>query len=151
MTSKTTACTSTALLNVLADVCSTVDGCEALVRMMQHDGATRVGETPQHFDEVMADDINTQQRGGISNGTQGLGGDVSAHAIGQPVEILDGVEYYRVESIIGHMKCGKSMRFLVRWGGYSPDHDSWEPRKSLAHLDIFKLYERIHVPQCMRG
>jgi hypothetical protein len=33
-----------------------------------------------------------------------------------------------------------TMEFKVRWRGYGPEHDSWEPYKNLAHTEQLILY-----------
>ena len=34
---------------------------------------------------------------------------------------------YEVEDIIGHRRSGKALQYLVRWAGYGPQYDTWEP------------------------
>jgi hypothetical protein len=51
-----------------------------------------------------------------------------------PPELIDGVEEYEVEEIIAHRdRRGNKTEFLVRWVGYGPGHDSWEPREHLVN------------------
>ena len=49
-----------------------------------------------------------------------------------------GDEGYLVDSIVGHKKRGRSVFFRVRWLGYSPEEDTWEPyenlKKPVGHL-----------------
>uniref|UniRef100_A0A915NNC1 Chromo domain-containing protein n=1 Tax=Meloidogyne floridensis TaxID=298350 RepID=A0A915NNC1_9BILA len=49
---------------------------------------------------------------------------------------------YKVESIL-EKKVGKNGReqYLIKWKGFGPEWNSWEPRKGIAHLDVFKKYE----------
>ena len=50
---------------------------------------------------------------------------------------------YEVEKIVGHRCSGKMIQYLVRWAGYSPQFDTWEPRTSLTNapivLEVFTL------------
>lgn len=44
----------------------------------------------------------------------------------------DGFEQYEVERIIAHRRHGKQLMYRVRWFGYPPSEDTWEPA---AHLE----------------
>jgi hypothetical protein len=116
--------TFTNTLDLLADVCLTVGGSEMLVDIMNSSDA-------QGTASVVAND------GKFGNCTQYF--DEAS-----PLFVVDGTEYFRVESIVRHARRGKSTRFLVKWMGFSEEHNTWEPRKSLAHLEIFKTYKLIH-------
>ncbi|KAJ9520962.1 hypothetical protein QJQ45_014157 [Haematococcus lacustris] len=69
-----------------------------------------------------------------------------------PVQWLDGEPVYEVEKLLQHKvvkvrgrgngkgrKPGKNVKqaleFLVRWVGYSEEHDTWEPQKNLVNCD----------------
>jgi hypothetical protein len=45
-----------------------------------------------------------------------------------------------VESIVGHERSGtgrrQNIKFLVRWKGYGPEHDTLEPRKNLMGSEL---------------
>ena len=49
-----------------------------------------------------------------------------------PVEV-QGEEEYQVESILDSRRRGGQVQYLVRWQGYSPEHDGWEPASHLHH------------------
>jgi len=50
--------------------------------------------------------------------------------------IVDGEEFYIVDRILRHSekRCGRSIKteFLVRWQGYGPEQDTWEPHCNLV-------------------
>ncbi len=60
-----------------------------------------------------------------------------------PPELVDGELLYEVEAIIAHRdgRGRKGREYLVRWTGYGPVHDSWEPEGSLANApDALRQY-----------
>jgi hypothetical protein len=50
-----------------------------------------------------------------------------------PAEVLEGEDEYEVEKILHHRKARRSYEFLVRWVGYSPEHDTWESEANLRN------------------
>ena len=40
---------------------------------------------------------------------------------------------YEVEQIMGHRICQGRHEYKIRWKGYLPQHDTWEPLKNLEH------------------
>jgi hypothetical protein len=62
---------------------------------------------------------------------------------------LAGIDHqeYLVESIIGHrgdIKRKKQLEFLIRWKGYDPSDDSWEPYASVKDLVALDEYSKLH-------
>lgn len=56
---------------------------------------------------------------------------------------LDGEDEYEVDRILDHRYVGKRKRlqFLVRWTGYGPEHDTWEPDGNLENSpDVVQAY-----------
>lgn len=54
-------------------------------------------------------------------------------------------EEYEVEAIVGHRRKGKTLQYLVRWLGYGPQFDTWEPSKGLRNASIvLNEYRRQH-------
>jgi hypothetical protein len=67
-----------------------------------------------------------------------------------PPELIDGELMYEVEAIIAHRdgRGRKGREYLVRWTGYGPIHDSWEPEGSLASApDALRQYLDHHEEQ----
>ncbi|KAJ9512269.1 hypothetical protein QJQ45_012838 [Haematococcus lacustris] len=69
-----------------------------------------------------------------------------------PVQWLEGEPVYEVEKLLAHRvvklkgrnrgkgrpkskEAKKGLEFLVRWAGYSEEHDTWEPRKNLLNCE----------------
>jgi hypothetical protein len=52
-----------------------------------------------------------------------------------PIEI-DGDEYFEIERVLDHriVKRGRSSKreYLIRWEGYTAEHDTWEPESNIA-------------------
>jgi hypothetical protein len=60
-----------------------------------------------------------------------------------PLFFDDGVPFYEVEAVMKHreVKRGKRVvkQYLIKWAGYGPEHNTWEPEKHLnkACLDAY--------------
>lgn len=57
-----------------------------------------------------------------------------------PVIINDQEEYY-VDDIVGERLKNGARQFLVRWRGYGPEEDSWEPEDALQEVDALDRWE----------
>lgn len=64
----------------------------------------------------------------------------------QPAEpiVVDGELEWEVDLILAHRerKRGKGIRreYLVKWTGYGPEHNSWEPERSMSDLIAYQTY-----------
>ena len=59
-----------------------------------------------------------------------------------PVLALDNTLQYEVERILGQRGRGRKLEYLVRWRGYSSDHDTWEPASEVGNApDIVAAWE----------
>jgi hypothetical protein len=50
--------------------------------------------------------------------------------------IKPATEEYSVEAIIGHRRKRRGMEWLIRWEGYGPQFDTWEPTTSLKNAPL---------------
>ena len=59
-------------------------------------------------------------------------------------DLIRGEEEYEVESICSHQYFGrnKKLQFLIRWKGYAPSDDTWEPADSVHTPDLVKEYKQ---------
>ncbi len=63
-----------------------------------------------------------------------------------PPLVADGEEHYEVERILRHRVNPRNnlVSYLVRWRGYSPEHDSWVSRRDLNAPTLLRNYHRDH-------
>jgi len=49
-------------------------------------------------------------------------------------------ESFEVEDIVNHRHKKGKIEYLIRWKGYTPQDDSWEPEDNLECPDKIKAY-----------
>ena len=58
-----------------------------------------------------------------------------------PVECDDGEEFYVAEILDHQLVPGTDERkFLIRWQGHGPEHNSWEPESEVGKLELYTSY-----------
>lgn len=70
-----------------------------------------------------------------------------------PPDIIDGEEEWEVEKILKSRRTGrnKKLQYFVRWKGYGPDEDNWEPAENLKHAqEVIKEFYELH-PHAVRA
>jgi hypothetical protein len=50
-----------------------------------------------------------------------------------PPDVINGEEEYEVEAILDIRRQGRGFQYLVKWKGYSYEHNTWEPRGNLTN------------------
>ena len=59
-----------------------------------------------------------------------------------PPDIISGQEEFEVEAIITHRRRGAGYHYLVKWKGYGPNDNSWEPERNLGNAaEILQQYK----------
>jgi hypothetical protein len=61
-----------------------------------------------------------------------------------PPEIIENDPEFEVEQIMGSRRVGKkkSLQYKIRWKGYSPAHDSWEPAAQVHAPELIKRFQK---------
>jgi hypothetical protein len=59
-----------------------------------------------------------------------------------PVITPEGEEEYEVEKILNSRKVGRQLQYLIRWKGYGPEEDTWQPKADVANAP--ELVRRFH-------
>lgn len=66
-----------------------------------------------------------------------------------PPVLIDGDFEYEVESILSHRFVRNKTEFLVKWLGYGPEHNTWEPEANCANCPdkLSDYWERVKSQQ----
>jgi hypothetical protein len=66
-----------------------------------------------------------------------------------PLDIVEGDPKFEVEQIMSLRQVGKkkTLQYKIRWKGYSPAHDSWEPATQVHASDLIEEYRKIRSSQ----
>ena len=59
-----------------------------------------------------------------------------------PVVGPNGEEEWFVEQILDRKRAGRGWRYLVRWQGYGPEHDSWLPGRDVRECEALDTFLR---------
>jgi len=51
-------------------------------------------------------------------------------------QAADGTETFAVERLLDSRRRRGKLQYLVRWRGYGPENDTWEPESSVKHLHL---------------
>ena len=54
--------------------------------------------------------------------------------------MVDGQEEYKVDNVIRERPKCSGLELLIRWKGYGPEFDTWEPLKNLTNV-VYKVEE----------
>ena len=54
----------------------------------------------------------------------------SSTTLPEPIQV-EGEDHFEVEALLKHRSRGNSWQYLVRWLGYSPEHDEWVHKAEL--------------------
>jgi hypothetical protein len=52
-----------------------------------------------------------------------------------PVVNVEGHPEYEVEEVLGVQKFGRTLKYLIKWKGYSHEENTWEPKKNLVNAE----------------
>ena len=63
-----------------------------------------------------------------------------------PLHLIDGEEEYEVKVVIGHQGKPGCRTILIRWKGYSPAEDTWEPEWNLGNAQPLITEYKIAQP-----
>ena len=47
-----------------------------------------------------------------------------------------------MEAILGERKLRKKKQYKIRWLGYGPEHDSWEPAENINAQELIDIYQQ---------
>ena len=66
-----------------------------------------------------------------------------------PPDLVDEEEEWEIEAVLDHRylkkRSGVVLEFLIRWKGYGPSDDTWEPEDNLTNAEEdLKVYKRAH-------
>ncbi|EJF55528.1 chromo domain-like protein, partial [Dichomitus squalens LYAD-421 SS1] len=62
-----------------------------------------------------------------------------------PPDEVEHEEQWEVEAIVGRKKHGRTYRYQVKWKGYPPSENSWEPESNLKNAaELLDTYKKEH-------
>ena len=81
----------------------------------------------------------TQLRTHIPNDNELFPG--CAHTPPKPLITTDGTTEYFIKKILDRWPHSRGHQFLIRWTGYSPEHDLWLPCSELLELEALAHFK----------
>jgi hypothetical protein len=64
-----------------------------------------------------------------------------------PIYFQDNAPYYEVEEVLNHreVRSGKRRvkKFLIKWAGYGPEHNTWEPQGNLNPAALKSYWDKV--------
>ncbi|KFY17374.1 hypothetical protein V491_05015 [Pseudogymnoascus sp. VKM F-3775] len=73
-----------------------------------------------------------------------------ADTVSTPAIDVQSHDEWEVQSIQAHKETGQGVRYLVRWAGYSPADDTWEPPENLRNAPEKVRQYHAAAPQAIR-
>ena len=65
-----------------------------------------------------------------------------------PAVTIDGEDEYVIDKLVRKRRVRKgrgwSVQYLIRWKGYGPEHDTWQPERDVADTKALDEYERLY-------
>jgi hypothetical protein len=58
-----------------------------------------------------------------------------------PIVTEDGTEEWYIDKIVDARRRGRGVQYLVRYEGYSKEHDKWRPGSEMADTDALNRWE----------
>ena len=72
------------------------------------------------------------------------------HRLPPPTVIVEGEIEYEINKLVRKRKIRRgrgrtwSTEYLIRWKGYRPEHDIWQPERDVADTIALDKYKRLH-------
>ena len=64
--------------------------------------------------------------------------------------IVDGEEEFEVEAILDYRRRRNQNQFLIKWKGYGPEENSWEPERNIHAKSLVRSFKRSHPEKFAR-
>ena len=62
-----------------------------------------------------------------------------------PPDVLNGEEEFEVEAILGHRGSSSRRQYKIKWKGYGPNDNTWEPERNITNsAEILNTYKNRH-------
>lgn len=64
--------------------------------------------------------------------------------------IIDNEEEFEVEAILDCRKRRNGIQYLIKWKGYGPEDNSWEPENNLHAPELLQTFRNVHASKLAR-